>query len=108
MNIRKQKKNMLQHCSLIMPTPTIFSPTHPPKKKKVVDVLEGKFKDRFDEIFLIDCRFPYEFEGGHIRSAINVNTPDELEKLLLQPAITDKRVLLIFHCEFSCERGPRM
>ncbi|KAG0045687.1 cell division cycle- protein [Gryganskiella cystojenkinii] len=74
----------------------------------VVDVLEGKFKDRFDEIFVIDCRFPYEFEGGHIRGAVNVNTPDELEKLLLRPARTDKRVLLIFHCEFSCERGPRM
>ncbi|KAF9561638.1 cell division cycle- protein [Mortierella alpina] len=74
----------------------------------VVKVLEGKFTDQYDLLYIIDCRFPYEFEGGHIKSAVNVNTTDELEELLLQPAITDKRVLLIFHCEFSSERGPRM
>ncbi|KAF9106721.1 cell division cycle- protein [Mortierella sp. AM989] len=74
----------------------------------VVDVLDGKYKGKFDLLYIVDCRFPYEFEGGHIKSAVNVNTTDELEELLLQPAITDKRVLLIFHCEFSCERGPRM
>ncbi|KAG0072092.1 cell division cycle- protein [Podila epicladia] len=74
----------------------------------LVDVLEGKFKDNYDEIFIIDCRFPYEFEGGHIKSAVNINTTDKLEELLFKPAITDKRVLLIFHCEFSSERGPRM
>ncbi|KAG0216042.1 cell division cycle- protein [Mortierella sp. GBA43] len=76
--------------------------------RTVVDVLEGKYKDYYDLLYIIDCRFPYEFEGGHIRSAVNINTIDRLEELLLQPAITDKRVLLIFHCEFSCERGPRM
>ncbi|KAF8979256.1 cell division cycle- protein [Entomortierella lignicola] len=74
----------------------------------VVDVLDGKYKDKYDLLYIVDCRFPYEFKGGHIKSAVNVNTTDELEQLLLQPAITDKRVLLIFHCEFSCERGPRM
>ncbi|ORZ08848.1 Rhodanese-like domain-containing protein, partial [Lobosporangium transversale] len=72
------------------------------------DVLDGKYKDKYDLLYIVDCRFPYEFEGGHIKSAVNVNTTDKLEELLLQPAITDKRVLLIFHCEFSCERGPRM
>ncbi|KAK3825612.1 MAG: hypothetical protein J3Q66DRAFT_328156 [Benniella sp.] len=74
----------------------------------VVDVLDGNYKGHYDLLYIIDCRFPYEFEGGHIRSAVNINTIDKLEELLLQPAITDKRVLLIFHCEFSCERGPRM
>ncbi|KAF9914537.1 cell division cycle- protein [Lobosporangium transversale] len=74
----------------------------------LVDVLDGKYKDKYDLLYIVDCRFPYEFEGGHIKSAVNVNTTDKLEELLLQPAITDKRVLLIFHCEFSCERGPRM
>ncbi|KAF9912905.1 cell division cycle- protein [Linnemannia zychae] len=76
--------------------------------KTVVDVLEGKFKDHYDVLHIIDCRFPYEFEGGHIKSAVNINTTDELDKLLLQPATTDKRVLLIFHCEFSSKRAPRL
>ncbi|KAF9370444.1 cell division cycle- protein [Podila verticillata] len=74
----------------------------------LVDVLEGKYKDKYDELFIIDCRFPYEFEGGHIKSAVNINTTDKLEELLFKPAITGKKVLLIFHCEFSSERGPRM
>ncbi|KAK5828804.1 Rhodanese-like domain-containing protein, partial [Linnemannia elongata] len=72
------------------------------------DVLEGKYKDQYDLLHIIDCRFPYEFEGGHIKSAVNINTTDELDKLLLQPATTDKRVLLIFHCEFSSKRAPRL
>ncbi|KAG9072749.1 cell division cycle- protein [Linnemannia hyalina] len=76
--------------------------------KTVVDVLEGKYKDQYDLLHIIDCRFPYEFEGGHIKSAVNINTTDELDKLLLQPATTDKRVLLIFHCEFSSKRAPRL
>ncbi|KAF9134259.1 cell division cycle- protein [Mortierella sp. 14UC] len=76
--------------------------------KTVVDVLEGKYEDQYDVLHIIDCRFPYEFEGGHIKSAVNINTTDELDKLLLQPATTDKRVLLIFHCEFSSKRAPRL
>lgn len=71
-------------------------------------MLEGKYKYEYDELFIIDCRFPYEFEGGHIKSAVNINTTDKLEELLFKPAITGKKVLLIFHCEFSSERGPRM
>lgn len=71
-------------------------------------MLEGKYKDEYDVLHIIDCRFPYEFEGGHIKSAVNINTTDELDKLLLQPATTDKRVLLIFHCEFSSKRAPRL
>ncbi|KAF9330854.1 cell division cycle- protein [Podila minutissima] len=74
----------------------------------LVDVLEGRYRDKYDELFIIDCRFPYEFEGGHIKSAVNINTTDKLEELLFKPAITYKKVLLIFHCEFSSERGPRM
>ncbi|KAG0357262.1 cell division cycle- protein [Podila minutissima] len=74
----------------------------------LVDVLEGRYRDKYDELFIIDCRFPYEFEGGHIKSAVNINTTDKLEELLFKPAITDKKALLVFHCEFSSERGPRM
>lgn len=71
-------------------------------------MLEGRYRDKYDELFIIDCRFPYEFEGGHIKSAVNINTTDKLEELLFKPAITDKKALLVFHCEFSSERGPRM
>ncbi|KAF9188424.1 cell division cycle- protein [Haplosporangium sp. Z 767] len=104
--------NPLQECCQILPCSSFVPKANDTTKRitpeTVVDVLEGKYKDQYDQLYIIDCRFPYEFEGGHIKSAVNVNTTNELEELLLQPAITDKRVLLIFHCEFSCERGPRM
>ncbi|KAF8943967.1 cell division cycle- protein [Haplosporangium gracile] len=100
-----------EECQILPSTDFITKPddtTQRVSPKTVVDVLEGKYKDQYDLLHIIDCRFPYEFEGGHIKSAVNINTTDELDKLLLQPATTDRRVLLIFHCEFSSKRAPRL
>ncbi|KAL4640236.1 M-phase inducer phosphatase 1-like [Arapaima gigas] len=75
-------------------------------------VLNGKFDHLVEKILVIDCRYPYEFEGGHIKGALNLHHEEDVEQYLLKKPITpsspDKRVLLIFHCEFSSERGPRM
>lgn len=66
---------------------------------------------------VIDCRFPYEYLGGHIRGAINLYTKDQIKKELLEKKLAtlsskeDKRgfrEILIFHCEFSSQRGPTM
>lgn len=79
-----------------------------------MDLLDGKFQNVIQEFIIIDCRFQYEFEGGHIKSAININTHDELEKVLypngMEQLNTADRAapVLIFHCEFSSHRGPRM
>ena len=64
------------------------------------------------------CRYPYEYEGGHIRGAINIFTKEQLlkdyteDKLGKKSHKTDKinvkRNVLIFHCEFSSERGPSL
>ncbi|KAG0304073.1 cell division cycle- protein [Dissophora globulifera] len=100
-----------EDCQILPCTDFVCKPEDSTKRvspRTVTDVLDGRYKDHYDLLYIIDCRFPYEFEGGHIKSAVNVNTTDKLEELLLQPAITGKRVLLIFHCEFSSERGPRM
>lgn len=34
-------------------------------------------------IMILDCRFDYEFDGGHINGAINVSTEEEMQELLL-------------------------
>lgn len=68
-------------------------------------------------MFLVH-RYPYEYEGGHIRGAINIFTKEQLlqdyteNKLGTKSSKTDivcgKRNVLIFHCEFSSERGPSL
>ncbi|KAG9343985.1 hypothetical protein JZ751_012461 [Albula glossodonta] len=79
---------------------------------KMVAAMNGQFNHLVERIFIIDCRYPYEFEGGHIKGALNLHQEEQVEEVLLKNPITaslpDKRVLLVFHCEFSSERGPRM
>jgi len=34
---------------------------------------------RVKDYLIVDCRFDYEYEGGHIRNALNLNTPEAME-----------------------------
>ncbi|KAM4809468.1 M-phase inducer phosphatase 2 [Rhinophrynus dorsalis] len=75
-------------------------------------VLSGKYKDVIERCVIVDCRYPYEYDGGHIKGAVNLPLEQDVEDFLLRkpivPQSEDKRVIVIFHCEFSSERGPRM
>jgi len=33
---------------------------------------------------VIDCRYEYEYKGGHIRGAVNITSPEDLETLLVK------------------------
>ncbi|EON65477.1 hypothetical protein W97_04715 [Coniosporium apollinis CBS 100218] len=76
----------------------------------LVDVLDGKYNHTYDDIVVVDCRFEFEFEGGHIRDALNFNSKDELaDKLFAENARpASPNTLLIFHCEYSQHRAPLM
>ncbi|XP_004687423.1 PREDICTED: M-phase inducer phosphatase 2 [Condylura cristata] len=78
----------------------------------MVALLTGKFSNIVERFVVVDCRYPYEYEGGHIKTAVNLPLERDAEAFLLQspiaPCNPDKRLILIFHCEFSSERGPRM
>ncbi|XP_033844346.1 M-phase inducer phosphatase 2 [Periophthalmus magnuspinnatus] len=78
----------------------------------MVAALNGQFNHLVEQLIVIDCRYPYEFEGGHIKGALNLHQEDQVEDFLLKkpiiPSGEDKRVVIVFHCEFSSERGPRM
>nr|XP_020771628.1 M-phase inducer phosphatase 1 isoform X4 [Odocoileus virginianus texanus] len=77
----------------------------------IASVLNGKFANLIKEFVIIDCRYPYEYEGGHIKGAVNLHMEEEVEEFLLKKPIVPadgKRVIVVFHCEFSSERGPRM
>ena len=73
------------------------------------DVLSGKYQEQIAEYMIIDARYPYEFEGGHIQNAESGYLRDQLfEKLFNGANSTGKPLVLIFHCEFSSERGPKL
>uniref|UniRef100_A0A7M4E095 M-phase inducer phosphatase n=1 Tax=Crocodylus porosus TaxID=8502 RepID=A0A7M4E095_CROPO len=77
----------------------------------IVSVLTGTFASFIKECVIIDCRYPYEYEGGHIKGAVNLHMEEDVEEFLLKkpiPPSDNKRVIIVFHCEFSSERGPRM
>ncbi|XP_052228863.1 M-phase inducer phosphatase 1-like [Dreissena polymorpha] len=74
-------------------------------------VLHGCYDAEIDGVTVIDCRYPYEFEGGHIQGAVNLYTRVMVRDFLVSRAqnhVSSTRHVLIFHCEFSSERGPKM
>lgn len=74
-------------------------------KETMVDILDGKYDQSFDRCIIVDCRFEYEYKGGHIDGAINVNSKDELATQLFETSPVE-RALLVFHCEYSAHRAP--
>ncbi|XP_029601440.1 M-phase inducer phosphatase-like isoform X2 [Salmo trutta] len=128
---------------------------------KVASLLRGQYSGTVGDFLIIDCRYPYEYHGGHIRGADNLHTEAQIQGVLLQlPALyqhsswgsppgqapdpgvsgisiggvlqrsssqshspgsgttppaqgspmegSSPRKLIVFHCEFSSERGPRL
>ncbi|NXH30488.1 MPIP2 phosphatase, partial [Myiagra hebetior] len=75
-------------------------------------VLTGHFSSFLESSIVVDCRYPYEYEGGHVKGAVNLPLQRDVEEFLLEQPIVSldasKRVIIIFHCEFSVERGPKM
>lgn len=76
-------------------------------KDTFIDVLDGKHNDQYDQRMIVDCRFEYEYQGGHVDGAVNYNDKELLVSQLFQSALPGK-TLLIFHCEYSAHRAPIM
>lgn len=72
-----------------------------------LDLLDGKFNERYDQKVVVDCRFEYEYEGGHIDGAVNYNDKELLARHLFETPM-EGRTLLVFHCEYSAHRAPSM
>ncbi|KAI6250071.1 M-phase inducer phosphatase [Erysiphe necator] len=72
-----------------------------------LQILDGEFTDEFERKIIVDCRFEYEFEGGHIDGAVNYNDKELLAGQLFGSP-DPRKTLLIFHCEYSAHRAPIM
>lgn len=76
-------------------------------KDTMNDILDGRFSQCYDRSIIIDCRFEYEYDGGHIETAINVNDKERLATQLFEDPPSGN-TLLILHCEYSAHRAPLM
>ncbi|KAK6316744.1 hypothetical protein J4Q44_G00121440 [Coregonus suidteri] len=74
-------------------------------------LLEGKFSCLVEYFSVVDCCYPYEYQGGYIKGALSMPNTDEavdhLQSQRLKAHSPDKRLVLVLHCEFSSERVPR-
>ncbi|EDO14398.1 hypothetical protein Kpol_185p1 [Vanderwaltozyma polyspora DSM 70294] len=62
----------------------------------------------YDNYFIIDSRFHYEYSGGHIRNSININTTQDIHNLLITKGQFRLPTLIIFYCEYSKYRSPKL
>lgn len=91
----------------------------------LASLMNGDFSEEVESYVVVDCRYPYEYDGGHISGARNIYTKEQIFKEFVdvkQPeqnpggestqqneaSAHKKRNILIFHCEFSSERGPNL
>ena len=75
--------------------------------------IDSKKKKR--RVLIIDCRYDYEHEGGHIKGAVHGMDPVALHSQLFKAMTCEDKdaamknyPILVFHCEFSAHRAPKM
>lgn len=103
----------------------------------VASLIRGQFGPAVEDFLIVDCRYPYEYQGGHIKGAVNLYTESQIQQAVHQASAgaqlsprnasswrmrmrrrlsdslpeeegSSPRKLIIFHCEFSSERGPHL
>lgn len=91
-----------------MTIPTIPRSGNPPRitGKTLIEILRGAYDSLFNNLYIIDCRYKYEYEGGHIKGAININDPRVLHSAFFESIHPNS--IVVFHCEYSQQRGPKM
>jgi M-phase inducer tyrosine phosphatase len=72
----------------------------------LADILNGVYDEHFDNLYILDCRYEYEFKGGHIKNATNFSSINDLFDEFFDCPVPDS--LIVFHCEFSHNRGPQL
>ncbi|CCE90818.1 putative tyrosine protein phosphatase MIH1 TDEL_0B06890 [Torulaspora delbrueckii] len=72
------------------------------------DIIQDElYKSHYESYQVVDCRFAYEYKGGHISNALHISSREELESEFIHSE-RKSPTLLIFHCEFSSYRGPML
>lgn len=80
------------------------------------------FGYHYDRLLIFDCRFGFEYHGGHIPGAYHIDSFDQLKNALWPQGMLpidqstsldsnptlpwSPRTLIVLHCEFSQSRAP--
>lgn len=70
------------------------------------NILNGEYDQHYDNVYILDCRYMYEYEAGHIKGAQHIESSDVIQREFYENP--RKNSLIIFHCELSRNRGPQM
>ena len=79
-----------------------------PKEPKYItsaalsELISDPLKSEYDNIVILDCRYPHEYKGGRILGAVNVRTHDQLCSLRSRTS----NALFVFYSEDSSSRAP--
>lgn len=76
-------------------------------RETLVQVLDGTYNHLYENKIIIDCRFEYEYNGGHIEGALNFCDKEKLAEQLFEASYSAS-TLLVLHCEYSAHRAPLM
>lgn len=122
--LKEEVEDILPDSSRLYALPTFSAGSKHPSLRSIscntlADLISGRHKDHVESFRIVDVRYKFEFDGGHIQGAENwqhgeddqflsaflPSTPlPEAPKYCLENQ--SKRNILIFHCEFSSQRGP--
>jgi hypothetical protein len=75
------------------------------------DLIKGVYSNEIGNFLILDARYPYEYQGGHIDGAQSAYHKEDLFEKLFSTQIQSangKPLILVFHCEFSAHRGPKL
>jgi M-phase inducer tyrosine phosphatase len=81
-------------------------------KETLLGCMDGQLGLHFDHIIIIDCRFRYEYDGGHIEGAVSLapRFGSVVDTVVLDDLIPAKsnqgRTSICLYCEFSQYRAP--
>jgi len=122
--LKEEVENILPDSSRLYALPSLVGGDKHPSLRSITchtlaHLMKGSFKNTVHSYRIIDARYRFEYEGGHINGAENWQHGED-EKFIsaflpttaldaapaFHPDNEKKREILIFHCEFSSQRGP--
>lgn len=79
---------------------------------ELVNLINENDRTKKNDLVIIDCRFPREFNEGHIINSLNIYDFDSLFQFLKHILMSDRSKItqfkIVFYCEFSQYRSPKL